>query len=187
MPTPDFSFDNATPVLIGTGVGGGTAVAPVAVPGAVADYTPAAPDPHAGDSTRGTPDTPRLLDYVPTIPAPDDTTMQTPVLNFAGQLLLGQLFGIYRAPTAAVIKGIQLVAQVAPVGADVIIDLVDSAGVSLGGTATLPAGETWSEITLLTPIMVVTGAVIRAKVTQIGSAKPGSFLTATLIIQTVTA
>lgn len=183
MPTPDFSQSAVAPVLIGLPGGALTGVAPGAVLGAVVDPTAAAPSPIAGAETAPAIDTPRPIDYAPLIPDPDDETMHTAPLNFAGQLILDQVFGIYRAPALCWIKGIQLAAQVAPVGADIIIELVDAAGVSLLRTATLPAGQAWSDTDFATPLPVLADGIVRAKVTQIGSAKAGSFLTATLIVQ----
>lgn len=198
MPTPNYSFSNTAPVFVGQALGAGvgdapavvpgateafTADAPSALPGATVALTNVAPAALAATDTTGVIDTPRPRDFWPAIPTPIDPTMQTPALTFAGQLILDQVFGIYRAPEACVIKGIQLAAQVAPEGADVIIDLVDSEGVSLARSATLPADEPWSDTDFVTPLPILADGIVRAKVTQVGSSKPGSFLTVTLIVQ----
>jgi hypothetical protein len=183
MPTPDFTFNNTAPVLIGEAGGEGVADVPVAVPGAEQAWDDGAPAAHALPATAGIIDTPRARDYWPAIPTPTDPTMQTPALTFAGQLILDQTFGLYRAPQACVLKQVQLAAQVAPLGADAVIELVDAAGDSLGVTATLAAGESWSDLKLITPLPLAADAIVRGKVTQVGSDKAGSFLTATLIIQ----
>lgn len=151
-----------------------------------ASQTPSnvAPGAHPIASTAGTHDTPQQVGYAPTLATPTDDTMHTPALIFIGNLALNQVFGFYKAPAACAVRGVQLAVQKAPVGADVIIELVDSAGVSLARTATLPAGETWKEITFVTPLPLLNAAIVRARCTQIGAGNtPGAYLTCNLIVQ----
>lgn len=159
-----------------------------AAPGAVAFESQApdnaAPGARAIGSTSGTHDTPQQVGYAPTLGTPTDDTMHTPALIFVGNLLLNQVFGFYKAPAACAVKGVQLAVQKAPVGADVIVELVDAAGVSLARTATLPAGEAWKEITFVTPLPLLNAAIVRARCTQIGAGNtPGAYLTCNLIVQ----
>ncbi|PTX95768.1 hypothetical protein [Opitutus sp. ER46] len=161
------------------------ATAPAALPIASTAWSNVAPTPVAIGGMTGTEATPQLVAFAPIIPLPTDSNMHTAALNFVGQLKLNQLFGFYKAPAPVAIRGVQLAAQTAPTGADVTVELVDPDGVSLGRTATLPAGKTYADVTFATPLPVLAGALVRAKVTQIGSGAAGGYLTANLVVQVV--
>ncbi len=170
------------------GVAVSTAAHNNAAPGAIPrpDQTPGNVDAGAVPvaNTAGTASTPQPIALVPSIPALSDENMHTATLSAVGNLAVNQVFGFYKAPAAAVVKGVQLAAQKAPAGADVIVSLVDADGIALGRTATLPAGQAFAEVTFGTPLPLLTAAVVRAKVTQIGTGNtPGAYLTANLVVQ----
>ncbi|MBC8009151.1 MAG: hypothetical protein H7067_03535 [Burkholderiales bacterium] len=136
-------------------------------------------------TTHLAPSAPQLVAYTPTIPDPTDRAMHTATFYFTGNLTVAQAFGLYKSPSAVVIRGVQLAAQTAPVGSVVIIELVDADGVSLGRTATLPAGALYADITFGTPLSLGANTIIRAKVTAVGSTTPGGYLQVTLLAQVI--
>lgn len=181
---PDQTPSNAAPAAIARADQTPSNGAPSTI--ARPDQTPAdaAPGAVAIPASTGTASTPQPIGYTPPLGPLSDATMQTPTLNFAGNLALNQIFGYYVAPAACVVKGVQLSAQKAPLGADAIITLVDADGISLGRTATLPSGQTTANITFNPTLPLLNAATVRAKVTQIGTGNnPGAFLTANLIVQ----
>lgn len=157
--------------------------APATVTGG--SFTPdnGAPSARTLSRTRPTDTVPSPIGYAPTIPAPTDESMHTPALIQTGKLVADVIFGFYKTKAAEVILGVQLAIQDLPTGADVIITLVDAEGTTLARTATLPAGESYKDVPFETPLALLAGAIVRAKVTQVGSTKPGSYLTANLIVQ----
>lgn len=180
----DQTPDNTAPAGVAVATAAHNNAAPSAV--ARADQTPVDGTPAAVPvgNTAGTHSTPQQVGYTPTLGPLTNDTMHTPTLSFAGNLALNQVFGFYKAPAPCAITGVQLVAQKAPAGADVIIELTDADGVSLARTATLPAGQSFNAVTFGTPLPLLNAAIVRAKVTQIGTgANPGAFLTANLIVQ----
>jgi hypothetical protein len=166
---PAFTPDNTAPAAVALAAFAGTGASPSALAAPLA--------------AAGTQNVPQMVGFTPAIPTPTDDTMHTPSLLFAGRLTAGQLFGFYKAPAAIVIKGIQLNCQDVPTGAPVIIEVVDSDGVGLGRTATLPDGAGIADVTFVTPLPLAINTLVRLKVTQVGSTKAGSFLTANLIVQ----
>ncbi len=181
-----FTPSNLAPSPITPPSVAGTASAPEAVALAPFAGTGVAPSALAAPlAAAATQNVPQLVGFDPAIPTPTDDTMHTPSFLFAGRLTAGQLFGFYKAPAAVALKGVQLACQDAPTGADVIIEVVDNDGVSLGRTATLPAGASTADVTFVTPLPLVIHTLVRLKVTQVGSTKAGSFLTANLIVQLV--
>ncbi|MES2692788.1 MAG: hypothetical protein V4773_04890 [Verrucomicrobiota bacterium] len=151
-----------------------------------ADQTPinGAPGAVPVSGTNGTQSTPQPIGYTPALGALTNNTMHTPSLHFTGNLALNQVFGLYKAPAACAITGVQLATQKAPVGADVVIDLVDADGVSLARTATLPAGQSFAAVNFGTPLPLLNAAIVRAKIAQTGTGNnPGAYLTANLIVQ----
>lgn len=162
----------------------GTGSAPGAVAGP--DLTGTASTPAARAlpaATVPTANVPQTVGYAPSLSTPTDDTMHTPSLPFAGRLTAGQLFGFYKPTVAVAVRGVQLAIQDPATGADVIVELCDSDGTGLGRTATLPAGAAFADVTFGTPLPLAVGTLLRAKVTQVGSTKAGSFLTANLIVQ----
>ncbi len=166
-----FAPDNTAPAAVALAAFAGTGAEPAALAVPLAATV--------------TPQVPQLVGFTPDLSSETDLTMHTPSLSFAGELTVAQPFGLYKPITVIAVKGVQLSAQVAPVGAAAIIELIDSTGASLGRTATLPDGSTFADVTFVTPLALNAGTLVRAKLTQVGSTTPGSFLTATLIAQTV--
>ena len=158
---------------------------PTGVPRASQTPSNTAPTAVAFGSTTGTASAPQPIAFAPIFTDPTDGNMHTASFQFAGQLTLDQLFGLYKAPANVVIRGVQLFARKAPEGAAAIIELVDSEGNSLDRTASLPENETIAAVVFDTPRPVVVGTIVRAKITQVGSIKPGAYLTATLFVQIV--
>ena len=162
----------------------GTASAPDAV--ALPDSTPTedAPSAIALGSTTPTASAPQMVEAAPNVTAPTDSNMHTASLAFFGNLKADQVFGFYKSPAACVVRGVQLLAQKAPAGADVIVELVDADGISLGRSATLPAGDAVVDVTFETPLPLLNAAIVRAKIAQTGTGNnPGAYLTANLIVQ----
>jgi hypothetical protein len=183
---PSFTGTGAVPTGITPPSFAGTGASPTGIALAPLAGTGESPAAHAlAMATTPTANVPQLVAYSPNLAPPTDDTMLTPALLFAGQLTAAQLFGFYKPATVVAVLGVQLNAQVAPVGADVIIELVDSDGTGLGRTATLPAGEAFAAVTFGTPLPLAANTLLRGKVTQVGSSTPGSFLTANLIVQVV--
>lgn len=181
---PDQTPSNASPMTVVRADQTPSDGAPASV--VRADQTPSDNAPRALPvaTTTGTDSTPQPIGYTPPLGPLSDETMHTPSLHFTGNLSLNQIFGYYVAPAACVIKGVQLFAQKAPAGADVVITLVDADGTSLSRTATLPAGASTINVNFGTPLPLLNGATVRAKVTQIGAGvNPGAYVTATLIVQ----
>ena len=132
-----------------------------------------------------TADAPTPIEWVPIVTDPSNANMHTASLNYIGNLTLDQEFGYYKAPAACVNLGLQISLQKAPTGADAIIELVNSAGDSLGREVTIPAGAVYAEITHETPLPLTAGSIVRGKVKQKGSTTAGAYATLTLIQQLV--
>jgi hypothetical protein len=196
----DYSHSNAAPAAVtppsfaGTGAAPaahaltptqGTGSAPSGVPHATNEGTGDAPDPltiPVGDPTDSTP---QLVEYTPIVPDANDQSMHTATLYFNGKLTLGQIFGLYKAPAAVVLKEMHLAAQTAPQGASAIIELVDADGVGLGKTATLPAGDKIAVAIFDPPLALSANTLVQAKVTAVGSTTAGGYLQATLVAQVI--
>lgn len=181
---PDQTPSNASPATIARVDQTPSDGAPASV--VRADQTPSNHEPGVVPvpATTGTDSTPQPIGYTPPLGPLSDETMHTPSLHFTGNLSLNQIFGYYVAPAACVVKGVQLFAQKAPAGADVVVTLVDADGNSLSRTATLPAGASTTNVTFGTPLPLLNAATVRAKITQVGTgANPGAYLTANLIVQ----
>lgn len=192
--------DNGAPGAIAGSSFNGTAAAPVArdlgaslgapdngAPGLVSGpaYAAAndAPSARPLAATAGTANVPQTVGPVAAAPTPTLEKMHTPSLVFAGRLAANQVFGLYKPAVAVAVRGVQLALQDPATGADVILELVDADGVGLGRTATLPAGQGFADVVFVTPLPLAANTLVRARLTQIGSAKAGSFLTATLAVQ----
>lgn len=106
-----------------------------------------------------------------------------PSMILTGDAVLNQLFGYFVAPVAGSITGVQVALQGAPVGADLICTLVDAAGTSLGKTFTVLAGQVVANVVFGSVLPLAAADVVQCKVTQVGSASPGSYINANLVFQ----
>lgn len=103
--------------------------------------------------------------------------------NFAGQLATGQAEGFWRAKAAGSLLGLQLSAQVAPTGADVIVEIYKN-GVATGKTAKLTAGQKTEETIFAGGALAIAiGDTIQFRCTQIGSGTKGSNLNVKGVVQ----
>lgn len=102
--------------------------------------------------------------------------------TFAGQLATGQNEGFWRAKAAGSLLGLQLSAQVAPTGADVIVEIYKN-GVATGKTAKLTAGQKTEETIFVGALAIAIGDTIQFRITQIGSGTKGSNLNVKGVMQ----
>lgn len=93
------------------------------------------------------------------------------------------VFGYYYVEHAGRILGAQLAAENAPEGADVQVDLINAADEELGKVMTLSDGEKAERTVFAAPLNVSAGDVLRCKLLQVGSTKPGSYLLVNLICE----
>lgn len=179
----NLAASNAAPVAVAFANQAPTGAGPGAI--TMADRTPASDQPTAIPfaASAGTAAVPQQVNPPAVTAALSDQNMHTAALQFTGKLSLNQIFGFYRAPAAGVIRGVQLSAQTPPTGSDAVIELVDSDGNLLGRSATLPAGQAYANVNFATPLPVLLGAIVRAKITQIGSGTAGGYLTVNLVVQ----
>lgn len=185
MPTPDFTPSNTPPDAHAVPSFAGTAEAPVGIAHPLGAPTASAPEAHASAFGEPTAAVPQIVQYTPIVPDPTDSAMHTATFYFNGKLTLAQIFGLYKAPSTVVLKGMQLAAQTPPQGASAIIELVDADGVGLGRTATLPAGQPYADVTFDPPLALAANTIVRAKVTAVGSTTNGGYLQATLVAQVI--
>ncbi len=113
--------------------------------------------------------------------------VSVPMGTYAGELTDEQIFGYYRAQADIDIIGMHLSAQSAPVGADVTVDVVFGASTEQSKIATLADGSGAQETIFGVALRATAGQVIRLRLKTVGSTAPGSWLTATLIVQPVSA
>jgi hypothetical protein len=109
------------------------------------------------------------------------TTAVQPIGLFSGRIATGQTEGYHRAKAAGSVTGLQLAAQVAPTGADLIVELYKN-GVATGKTATLAAAAKTQETIFGSPLALAIGDVLQFRATQVGSAIAGSNLSVNAII-----
>jgi hypothetical protein len=100
---------------------------------------------------------------------------------FFGTATDEQTFGGFTAIVPTDILGIQLSAQVAPVGSDITVDLVDSNGTELGTLGTLAAGSKYQATDFATVTALAASDYVRLKIKSVGSSTAGAYLTATLV------
>ncbi len=180
---PDFAGGSDAPGAITLAATAGTATAPTSVAAASFAGTASAPGSVALAGLTPTASTPQQVAAATTLQPITDSNMHTANFQFVGKLKTDQPFGFYQPPAAGKVVGLQLFAQTAPTGADVIVDLTDADGTSLARSGTIEAGNDTGSITFGTPLAFLAGAIIRAEITQVGSGTAGSYLTANLIIQ----
>jgi hypothetical protein len=100
---------------------------------------------------------------------------------FVGSGILNNSFGYFKATRATRLNRMQVSCQTPPVGSSIILTLVDGAGVSLGVTGTIAAGAAYQETVFSSPLDLAIDAVVRCKITQVGSTSPGGYLTVNLL------
>lgn len=107
-------------------------------------------------------------------------------LYYWGELEDEVVFGYFKAPTACRVVGMQIFAQVAPVGANVTVDIVNASGTEQNKIATLTGGNTKQTTIFGTPLDLAENDEIQAKVKSIGSTTPGANMLCNLIIEAST-
>ncbi|QYM80289.1 hypothetical protein K0B96_06650 [Horticoccus luteus] len=160
--------------------------APAAVALSAAAPTALAPARAPVGVFRPTAEPPRARGYTVTTSDPTDLNVNTPILRIEGALALNAIRGQTRLPAASILTRVQVEIQEPPVGAGAEITLVDADGDPVGVppvTVAIADGETFGETVLATPVSLLAGANLRAKVTGIGSEQPGGFATLTLFTQ----
>lgn len=95
-----------------------------------------------------------------------------------GTLVLNTIFGYFSPAVACTLEDAQIYCQRGPTGADLQITLVDGSGVSLGVILAVPAGS--KGVALQPSLAIAAGAIVQAKITQVGSTEPGAWLGLTL-------
>lgn len=93
--------------------------------------------------------------------------VQISSLPLFGIPTLSQQFGFYGAPSSVQIQRVQISAQIAPAGGDIVVTLVDAVGTSLGAVITLPSGSPYVDQTLGTPITLAPDNVVRGMITSV--------------------
>ena len=93
---------------------------------------------------------------------------------------------LYVVPAAGTLVSVSIIAKTAPVGSDLVVDLLDGA-LSLFGSAQLhlPAGSRQATATTFaaSPQTIAPGDVLSLNVTQVGSTTPGQDVTIQLLVQ----
>lgn len=106
--------------------------------------------------------------------------------QFTGYATLNQVFGYCRPPISISIFGMQIFAQVAPVGADIQVQLVDDTGTLIPGTVGVLAGGATKQETIFSApydLLVGFGGYVQAKIIQTGSSgTEGGYLSVTLLV-----
>lgn len=93
---------------------------------------------------------------------------------------LSQIFGFFGVSSSVQIQRVQIAAQIAPVGGDIQITLVDANGTSLGVVATLQSGYPYVDYELPAVLTLAPDGVVRARVTGLDNGT-ASDLTVNLI------
>lgn len=102
--------------------------------------------------------------------------------QFGGKAILNQVEGFHRVKSVGNMLGLQVNAQDAPTGADLIVEIVKG-GVGTGKFATLAAASKSQETIFGAPLALAIGDIIQFRPTQIGSVKPGTNIGVGAIIQ----
>ncbi|MBI5689244.1 MAG: hypothetical protein HZC55_04045 [Verrucomicrobia bacterium] len=105
-----------------------------------------------------------------------------PIGQFGGRVAVNQVEGFWRVKAPCSLLGLQLNAQDAPTGANLLVDLVKG-GVAQAKVATLTAGQKSEETIFGAPLVLAIGDIVQFKPTQVGSAKPGTNLDVKAIVQ----
>jgi hypothetical protein len=102
--------------------------------------------------------------------------------TFGGQVALAQTEGFWRVKAAGSLLGLQLAVQVAPTGADLIVEIYKG-GLATGKTAKITAGQKTEETIFPAALALQIGDNIAFRVTQLGSATKGANLNVKGIVQ----
>lgn len=95
--------------------------------------------------------------------------------QFGGRVVVNQPEGFWRVKAPCNLTGLQVSAQDAPTGANLLVEIVKG-GVPTGKVATLTAGSKSEETIFGAPLVLAIGDSVQFRVTQVGSNKPGSNL-----------
>lgn len=177
------SPDNTAPAALAATALAPAGAAPASLAPLAAAPVDASPDSVSTPHIPGGAEPPQPMPNGDPLPAATDSTVNTPVINLPGALVLNQIYGQTRLPANSSLTRAQVQLSDAPTGADAKVTLVDSDGVSLGVIVTIPAGQTFGETLVAPALALLAGANLRAKVTQIGAAEPGGFGIVTLFAQ----
>lgn len=101
--------------------------------------------------------------------------------QFAGLVVVNQVEGFLKVQEDCSLVGLQLTAQVAPTGADLVVDVVKN-NAAQNKTAKITAAAKGEETLFGSALALVAGDVLKFKPTQVGSGTPGSYLTVKAII-----
>ncbi len=123
-----------------------------------------------GTSSSGAPVT-QLVISAPTGPV----NYVQPIGQFGGRVILNQVEGFWRVKAPCSLLGLQLNAQDAPTGANLLIDVIKG-GVAQNKIATLTAAAKSEETIFGAPLVLAIGDIIQFKPTQVGSVKAGTNL-----------
>jgi hypothetical protein len=181
-PDAVFTPDNTAPDAAAVTAGPDDA-APVGKAAVTSEPDGAAPGTLSAPTNNGTNEPPLPMPQA-TLPAETDDTVNTPVINIPGDLVLNRIYGQTRVAANCALHRIQIQLNDAPQGADAKIQIVDGNGDPVSAEITIPDGQTFAELVPGVPIALLAGANLRAKCTQVGAGgNPGGFGVATLFFQ----
>lgn len=96
-------------------------------------------------------------------------------LMYFGEAVVNDIFDRFQPTGPCKITGMELFAQEAPAGSDVVVELVDGAGASLGRSILLPDGQKVVRTTF-GALNVAANASVRAKIIGTGDSVKGAWL-----------
>ncbi|MBI5768763.1 MAG: hypothetical protein HZA93_13275 [Verrucomicrobia bacterium] len=105
-----------------------------------------------------------------------------PIGQFGGRLAVNQVEGFWRVKAPCNLLGLQLNAQDAPTGANLLVDVVKG-GVAQNKIAQLTAAQKNEETIFGAPLALAIGDIVQFKPTQVGSGKAGTNLDVKGIVQ----
>ncbi len=91
--------------------------------------------------------------------------VQISTFIYAGTAQLGDVFGFYQAPSSVQVQRLQLSSQVAAVGGNIGVELVNLAGTVLAEVVMLSASN-YKDYPLPAPITLSPGQAIRARISE---------------------
>jgi hypothetical protein len=105
-------------------------------------------------------------------------------LPFYGEATAGRIFYGFKVPPSLSFSciGMQIVAQDAPQGASIQMDLVDISGTAQARVSSLSSGNYFNETIFPTPLTMSNEEIWRLKFLQVGSTFAGSNITFRLIL-----
>ncbi|MES2568665.1 MAG: hypothetical protein V4710_01270 [Verrucomicrobiota bacterium] len=86
---------------------------------------------------------------------------------YSGTAQLNEIFGGYTAPSAVQIQRLQVSSRMPAIGGNIVIELVDENGASLGASITLMASTKYKDYPLPATVTLVAGDAVFAKITEI--------------------